>query len=342
MTEHEITIQPAALLTGIAAAAARGEAARGLAGWAAFWEQHNYKPAGAARRVVKAHLESLPAEVAPLELFLPWTNDNNAEWGAYLMVTAAHLRAATAARRFPARRRESGDLHIQSPTAVLGDLVVDGDLTITATQESVDLLVLGDLTVRGDFTVDWSKTVVLGELRVDGALLETSEWSVLVCCGDARAGTCVFSSGELYVLGRLLSPLISVSYNHGHCTLLGGAAALLFHESDHAGSYVPGGVEAPVIAVSEIELDDAPSGARALAAMHELLAPDIRAAASLPSLSGLEPDADFDEFIETHTEGLWGDLVDELVFALRSALERGEPIFDAPALARWRAAHGFA
>ncbi len=217
---------------------------------------------------------------------------------------------------------------------------VDGELTITATQESVDLLVLGDLTIRGGFQVDWSKTLVLGDIRIDGALEEESEWSVIVSCGDLRAGAHVASSGELYVLGALASPLISVTYNHGHCALIGGAAALIFFERDHAGSYVPGGIVAPVRALAEIMLEDEPTGDQALAGLHRVLRPERRDALQLPTLDGYDPDEDFDEFVEEQTEEMWGDYIEDVVDTLLEALKRGEPVFEDAALARWRAAHG--
>ncbi len=340
MTVTDTKISTTSLLTAINETVASGEYPCGLTGWAAFWAERNYTQTADALRVIKAHLESLPAEVAPLELFLPWTDENNAEWGAYLLLTTAHLRAAVADRRFRAHRHEAGDLHIKTPTLVAGDLTIDGSLTITATQERVDLLVLGDLTIRGDFEVDWSKTLVLGDIRIDGALEEESEWSVIVSCGDLRAGAHVASSGELYVLGALASPLISVTYNHGHCTLIGGAAALVFFESDHAGSYVPGGVDAPVRALAEIALEDEPTGDQALAGLHAVLRAERRDALRLPTLDGYDPDEDFDEFIEEQTEELWGDFIEDVVDTLLEALKRGEPVFDDAALARWRAAHG--
>ena len=62
MTVTDTKISTSSLLTALTETIASGEYPCGLTGWAEFWTERNYKQAGEALRVIRAHLEALPAE----------------------------------------------------------------------------------------------------------------------------------------------------------------------------------------------------------------------------------------------------------------------------------------
>ena len=86
-----MTLSKAALLEAINAAVKTGAYPCGLHEWVPGWEQRNYKKPGDAVRPIQEHLESLDSVDSVLDLFLGWTDENNAYWGAYLLITAALL-----------------------------------------------------------------------------------------------------------------------------------------------------------------------------------------------------------------------------------------------------------
>ena len=148
------------------------------------------------------------------------------------------------------------DKHI----VVFGDLTITGDFGLdsfvfyqktTGDNWTPHLIVLGDLIVEGDFSHDGGLLFVGGDMHIHGRYLESSDWSLLAVRGDMRAAEHIDSRGELFVGGRLMSPMIELTYNHASSIVVGDTAAVVFIVSDHGRSWCGGEIHAPL---ADVEL----------------------------------------------------------------------------------------
>ena len=144
-----------------------------------------------------------------------------------------------------------GDTILSEPLVVTGDLHVKGDLRIPMGQGTYDLLVVGDLRVDGTLWIDYSKLLVGGSILCGERFEDPGEWSLVTTRGAVRAGKLINSSGELYAGGVIEAPLITLTYNHGHALLMGGARAVVFHSSDHSG-WIASRPDAPAVDEGEL------------------------------------------------------------------------------------------
>ena len=130
-----------------------------------------------------------------------------------------------------------GDTVLSEPLVVTGDLHVKGDLQIpmSADGDTYDLIILGDLRVDGSLRFDYSKLLIGGSILCGEHFDERGDWSIVATRGGVRAGGIIASSGELYAGGIIEAPLITLTYNHGHAVLMGGARAVVFYSRDHRG-----------------------------------------------------------------------------------------------------------
>lgn len=204
---------------------------------------------------IENHVKKL-GENIDLQAALPvWTNDNNAYWGASVALCAELCKSLISKNTFVKEQKTiDKNYKISKPTVIQGDLVVNGNLNLEYIDgNSIGLIVLGDLHLTGNYHTDGGCLVVLGDLKIDKGFDEKSDWSLTVVGGQCTAQNFINSCGELYVFGKVLSPYIFVSYNHGRCVFNHGFDTLYFHESDHGSSVVKGSYSAEFIAYDEIE-----------------------------------------------------------------------------------------
>lgn len=157
---------------------------------------------------------------------------------------------------------------------VPGNLVIKGDFKLDSytyyqamggkTDWRPHLIVLGDLVVEGNFEHDGGFFFVGGNMHVAGYLREASDWSLVVVREDVSSREHIDSRGELYVGGRLMAPLLELTYNHGESVVMGDVAAVVLIVSDHGESWLGGEIQAPVASVEamagpEGEWSDVPS-----------------------------------------------------------------------------------
>jgi hypothetical protein len=132
----------------------------------------------------------------------------------------------------------NGDYSVMEPVLINGDLTVNGNLEMGFIDTGkINLIVIGNLKVKGDYLIDGASLIVLGDINIDGSIIEESEWSLTVCCGKLNAGKFIESSGELFVLDKLTSPFIFAVYNHGKAVFNDGFNSLFLMEYAHPDSF---------------------------------------------------------------------------------------------------------
>ncbi|MGH1339589.1 MAG: hypothetical protein ACRBFS_25955 [Aureispira sp.] len=286
---------------------------------------------------LQQHLTAIAGTVTIPELLPVWTEENNADWGN-LVALAIYLFQETLQAQKGTPTSIAGDYVIDSSTVITGDLVVEGNLSTKYLEgHAIGLLVLGDLTIKGSYNFSDGSLIVLGDVFIEGAFNEGSDWSLTVIGGNCQANRFVKSSGELLVQGKTISPLIYVSYNHGHCLLNAGFNTLYFHESDHGRSYCFGPSQAFFIRIDEI------TGV-------EIIAPDqnytnlktILQAEHLGDIATVDfTNYDRDEFgdVGAFLESEHEFEINELTYQLVGVLEGGQSIFKEDVLKDWSSHH---
>ena len=289
---------------------------------------------GVLLNALQEHLTTLEDTVAVAQLLPVWTEENNAEWGS-LVALAIYLFQELLLTHKAAPTHIEGDYNITSSTVITGDLVVDGNLSTNYLEgHAIGLLVLGDLRVKGSYNFSDGSLIVLGNVLIEGAFNESSDWSLTVVGGDCQANQFLKSSGELFVLGKTIIPLIYVSYNHGHCLLNDGFNTLYFHESDHGRSYSFGPSEASFIRIDEMRGVETIAIDQNYIQLKALLQAEHLGDVSAVDFTSYDKEmfGDLEEFLESEHELE----IDELTYELVTVLGQGQSIFEEQVLAAWK------
>lgn len=97
-----------------------------------------------------------------------------------------------------------GDLVLEPPPGidwnpcnmiVVGDLTVDGDLSISSSGGGCFLLVTGDLRARNVFVAGEPNVVVRGDLTTSNSIFGHDDYGILVVCGSTTARIVINTSG---------------------------------------------------------------------------------------------------------------------------------------------------
>jgi len=151
------------------------------------------------------------------------------------------------------------------PSWIPQDVRVAGDLDVTERR-----IVAGNLHVTGNLDAK-SELFVLGDLTVDG-------FAHVVVAGDLTCGAGLFSEGALMVGGRVIAPVVALTFNQGFAKILQGVSARALLEADHGGSRIYGPVEVPVVLFDELVTDENALAPATLDDLARLLAPAAGAA----------------------------------------------------------------
>jgi len=165
------------------------------------------------------------------------------------------------------------------PSFVRKDERVAGDLEVTERR-----VVMGNLHVTGNLEAK-SELFVLGDLTVDGFARDTyMDIAHVIVAGNLICGTGLFSEGALMVGGRVVAPLVALTFNQGFAKILDGVSARALLEADHGGSRIYGPVDVPVVLFDELVTDHKALEPADIDDLAALLTPDAAAA-----IDGLEP-----------------------------------------------------
>lgn len=284
--------------------------------------------------LLEEHLSNLEPQVGIYQLLPSWTDDNNAYWGS-LVTLSIYLFKEQLQEKRKAPTHIKGDYDITSATIIEGDLVVEGNLsTAYLENNAISLVVVGDLMVKGNYSFDAGSLIVLGDVWIEGSLNEKSDWSLTIIGGDCQVQQFIKSSGELFVQGKTISPLIYVSYNHGHCLFNKGFAALYFQESDHGGSYTFGEYEAPFIRIDEMRGIASVEVDQQYIQLKEILQPQYLEELADVDLENYDKEEFYnvEEFLEMEEEFE----LEELLYKLLEALEAGKSVFKPVIFEEWK------
>ena len=171
------------------------------------------------------------------DCFIPRLNDNNYYWGILCAITTNILQKQVVSNS--SDETLQGDFILEKQMFVKGNLIVNGDFkndSMKLHDNDFDLIVAGNLIINGNFKIDYLRIAVLGDVIVNGYVLEESSWSFIYIGGQFKVENFISLQGELYCIGQIFAKIIDLYYNHGHAQLLGGFKSLVFHEFDHDGS----------------------------------------------------------------------------------------------------------
>jgi hypothetical protein len=188
-----------------------------------------------------ARLAALPAEFDVRDILPPLDLEARdfSEWPKQIL-WVAKLAAASAVDSFvPAEVRIEGDYLPENE---------DGDYTSLT-------IIAGNLTVTGNL-ITKANLVVLGHAHVHGAWVDTfMDIAVSVVAGNLTVDKSLLTEGGLGVGGRLTAPFISLNYNQGYTTVLGGCTARFLTERDHGGSWIYGASDIRYLVCDELRLE---------------------------------------------------------------------------------------
>lgn len=199
---------------------------------------------------VKIHVEGLPNEIAVEDLF----QIEDQGWGISSALIAFFLKSML--EKYPVSDRSiiNGDWNEEKTVVIDGDLIVNGNLTTCYLDEdAVNLIILGSLTIKGDYNFEDGGLIVLGDLDINGAFDEKSDYSLTVVCGNVNAHNYLNSSGDFFAGGKVSSPMLYFSYNQGECMLKDGFRCLFLFESDHLKSFSVGENDAKFIKTHKMQ-----------------------------------------------------------------------------------------
>jgi len=189
-----------------------------------------------------------------------------AHFGHRLFFEASLLMAAGVVRGSPTF---TGDIDYAGRTTIKTALIVDGNLTLMRGAELVAggaVIVHGDVRSRG-------MLVTAGGLQVAGRWIGESAECRTAVCGDAVIDREAHFTGETFVGGQIVTPLLHVdNANGGFLKGLGGARArVAVEDADKPISSIDGALEVdvawPGALVGQQTIDEAAS----LARLDELL-----------------------------------------------------------------------
>lgn len=301
--------------------------------WLNTWAKANYEEATFLLDQVEQFAHTLDDTATDLQLLPAWTEDNNAYWGSLITLVVALWQDQPEAVDTV---EQEGDLVVTEPTIVSGNLTITGDLkTNYLPDQAIALLVLGDLHIKGNYDFQDSVVVVLGDLIIDGSFREYSDWSLTVVGGNLTVQKWLNSCGDLMVLGKTTSPILSFSYNQGQCVLHKGFDTLVFYESDHGRSLVLGPYTADFIAIDEVQGVASKAGIEAYQQLSALLEPE-----ALGELA----EVDWDTFDEAeYGDDVAGFLMEaydfellDWMYTLEERAKQGQPVLTAAALEKFR------
>lgn len=327
-------IQKTPLLKSIQEIKSSGLYPNNLTSWVKDTAKRHYVEPFTYLDEISTHLDQLEDEVDLLSIFPKWTDQTNAYWGTTLALVTYLLKALPL--ELPTTETHiAGNYAINKPTLIEGNLVIDGDLSIGYIENhAIGLIVLGDLTIKGNYPLEDGLLIVCGSVTVEGNLDEGSDWSVTVVGGNLTVHQYLASSGELFVLGKTISPFIYLSYNHGFAILTEGFTALYFHESDHGGSLCFGSYQAQFIRIDEI------LGVKALDAsdnyknLQEMIHQEVLGDLSTVDLESYDKEQyhDIEEYLEEELEFDPFELSDNLL----AAFQENQPVFKDHILNQWK------
>lgn len=135
------------------------------------------------------------------------------------------------------------------------ELVVEGNyLPENSDDDLLKLIIIpGNLTVTGNL-IQKSILVVLGDVWIHGAYIDTCNYSETVVAGNLWVGKSLLTEAPLGVGSRLTAPFMFLSYNQGATVVLGGCTATMLIESDHGGSQIFGDSTIDYLVVDELHL----------------------------------------------------------------------------------------
>ncbi|MBN2532788.1 MAG: hypothetical protein JXB88_07855, partial [Spirochaetales bacterium] len=303
-----------------------------------FLEQNNYKDTNYYLNSLESHINNLEDFTSIISLFPEWTGENNAEWGFIVALTAFLFKSIFMEEndRKIDETVEPGDFVLDKHQFVPGNFIINGSLrTEYMDGNEIGLVVMGDLIIKKDFLVDSPICIIFGDLIVEGALREESEWSLIVVCGKALIKNYTDSMGELFVLDTLVSPYISLTYNHGQCLVNNGFSSLYFYESDHNSSYTGKKYASAFIAFNSMHGIEEISIKTQCRALQEILKPGFIERIAEVDTDEFDTDEELDEYLN---EECGFDIYDLYTFnyALIDHLKAGTNIFKDDILDQWK------
>jgi hypothetical protein len=302
-----------------------------------FLEKTNYKKKDYYINSLESHINNLEDLIDITSVFPKWTDENNAEWGFLVALTAFLIKSILTEKDRKAEEiiESDGDYVLNKQRFVDGSFVINGNLvTEYFDGNETGLIVMGDLTIKKDFLVDSALCIIFGDLIVEGALRERSEWSLIVICGKAVIKHYTDSMGELFVLDKLVSPFISLTYNHGQCLLNNGFSSLYFYESDHNCSYTGKDYTSTFIGYSETHGIKELSIKSKCRALQEILKPEFIKSIAEVDLDPFETDEELDEYLEELGFDVYH--LYDFNYELCEHLKTGTKIFKDDILDQWK------